>query len=205
MKNSIFTLTNGDRRKSPPRNAAGSGAVGCPAPLWRCCASQRSLPGNSFAAVLASACGRICASASACSGAIRASPILAILCLTLGIGANHRGVQLDRRSPAASVSRGRPPGANDGHRRNLRGVAGAPGDSTDLSWPDFQDFQRNCTLFDAFIVDRITGVTLAIGDRAESPDGSIVSANYFDAPWESVPSWGAASNPPKISAATLIP
>jgi len=62
-----------------------------------------------------------------------------------------------------------------------RGVAGAPGDSTDLSWPDFQDFQRNCKLFDAFIVDRITGVTLAIGDRADRTTGSIVSANYFDA------------------------
>ncbi len=62
-----------------------------------------------------------------------------------------------------------------------RGVAGAPGDSTDLSWPDFQDFEKNCKLIDAFIVDRITGVTLAIGDRADRTTGSIVSANYFDA------------------------
>jgi len=62
-----------------------------------------------------------------------------------------------------------------------RGVAGAPGDSTDLSWPDLQDFQKNCKLSDAFIVDRITGVTLAIGDRADRAIGSVVSANYFDA------------------------
>ena len=62
-----------------------------------------------------------------------------------------------------------------------RGVAGAPGDSTDLSWPDFQDFQKNCKLTDAFLVDRITGVTLAIGDRADRAIGSVVSANYFDA------------------------
>jgi predicted permease len=51
----------------------------------------------------------------------------------------------------------------------------------DVSSPDFADFQRNCKLFDAFIVDRITGTTLAIGDRAERATASIVSANYFDA------------------------
>src|SRR5260370_41897331 len=62
-----------------------------------------------------------------------------------------------------------------------RGVAGAPGNSTNVSWPDFQDFQKNCSLSDAFIVDRITGVTLAIGDRADRATGSVVSANYFDA------------------------
>ena len=62
-----------------------------------------------------------------------------------------------------------------------RGAAGEPGSATDVSWPDFQDFQKNCRLYDAFIVDRITGVTLAIGDRAERTTGSVVSANYFDA------------------------
>ena len=55
-----------------------------------------------------------------------------------------------------------------------------PGDP-DVSWPDFRDFEKNCTLFDAFIVDRITGVTLAIGDKAEVARASIVSANYFSA------------------------
>jgi macrolide transport system ATP-binding/permease protein len=107
--------------------------------------------------------------------------VLAILCLTLGIGATTavfswiEGVLL---RPFPGVA---------GQERMMavagtyRGVAGAPGDSTDLSWPDFQDFQRNCKLFDALIVDRITGVTLAIGDRADRTTGSIVSANYFDA------------------------
>jgi predicted permease len=52
---------------------------------------------------------------------------------------------------------------------------------TDVSWPDFQDLQRNCGLLDSFIVDRIMGTTLAIGDRAERVTGSVVSANYFDA------------------------
>ena len=93
--------------------------------------------------------------------------ILAILCLTLGIGATTavfswiEGVLL---RPFPGVAHQERMMAVAG---TYRGVAGAPGDSTDLSWPDFQDFQRNCKLFDAFIVDRITGVTLAIGDRAD--------------------------------------
>ena len=107
--------------------------------------------------------------------------ILAILCLTIGIGATTavfswiEGVLL---RPFPGVTHQERMMAVAG---TYRGVAGAPGDSTDLSWPDFQDFQRNCKLIDAFIVDRITGVTLAIGDRADRTTGSIVSANYFDA------------------------
>jgi predicted permease len=107
--------------------------------------------------------------------------ILAILCLTIGIGATTavfswiEGVLL---RPFPGVVHQERMMALAG---TYRGVSGAPGDSTDLSWPDFQDFQRNCKLFDAFIVDRITGVTLAIGDRADRARGSVVSANYFDA------------------------
>jgi len=115
---------------------------------------------------------------------LRRSPgftILAILCLTLGIGATTavfswiEGILL-RPFPLVP------------HQERLmaiagtnRGVAGAAGSSTDISWPDFLDYQKNCTLIDAFIVDRITGTTLAIGDRAERTTMSIVSANYFDA------------------------
>jgi len=107
--------------------------------------------------------------------------ILAILCLTIGIGATTsvfswiEGVLL---RPFPGVAHQERMMAVAG---TYRGVSGAPGDSTDLSWPDFQDFQRNCKLIDAFIVDRITGVTLAIGDRADRARGSVVSANYFDA------------------------
>jgi len=107
--------------------------------------------------------------------------ILAILCLTIGIGATTavfgwiEGVLL---RPFPGVAHQERMMAVAG---TYRGVAGAPGDSTDLSWPDFQDYQRSSKLFDAFIVDRITGVTLAIGDRAERARGSVVSANYFDA------------------------
>ncbi len=103
--------------------------------------------------------------------------ILAILCLTLGIGANAavfswvEGI-LFRPYPAVS------------HQERLLALAGtARGETgaTALSWPDFVDFERNCTLFDTFFVSKITGTTLSIGDRAERTVGSIVSANYFDA------------------------
>ena len=111
---------------------------------------------------------------------LRRSPafsLLAILCLTLGIGANAtvfswiEGILL-RPYPLVS------------HQERLMAVSGTnrevAGDP-DMSWPDYQDLQRNCTLFDAFIVDRITGITLATGDRAERAPASIVSSNYFDA------------------------
>ena len=111
---------------------------------------------------------------------LRRSPgfsILAILCLTLGIGSNAavftwiEGILL-RPFPLVA------------HQDRMMAIAGwnrdVPGDP-DVSWPDFQDFEKNCTLFDAFIVDRITGVTLAIGDKAEVARASVVSANYFDA------------------------
>jgi macrolide transport system ATP-binding/permease protein len=103
--------------------------------------------------------------------------LLAILCLTLGIGANAtvfswiEGILL-RPFPLVA------------HQERMMAVAGTnrgvPG-HTDVSWPDYQDFAKNCTLFDAFIVDRITGITLSIGDRAERAPASIVSSNYFDA------------------------
>jgi predicted permease len=111
---------------------------------------------------------------------LRRSPgfsILAILCLTLGIGANAavfswiEGI-LFRPYPAVA------------HQERLLALAGtARGevDATALSWPDFVDLQGSCTLFDSFFVSKIMGTTLSIGDRAEVTTGSIVSANYFDA------------------------
>lgn len=111
---------------------------------------------------------------------LRRSPgfsVLAILCLTLGIGSNAavfswiEGILLRPFPLVQSQDR-------------MMAIAGwsrdVPGDP-DVSWPDFQDFQKSCTLFDAFIVDRITGISLNIGDHAESVTSSVVSANYFDA------------------------
>jgi macrolide transport system ATP-binding/permease protein len=111
---------------------------------------------------------------------LRRSPgfsILAILCLTLGIGANTavfswlEGI-LFRPYPAVT------------HQEQLlaiTGMARGESDPTPISWPDLLDLQRSCTLIDSFIVNKIMGTTLSVGDRAEVTVGSIVSANYFDA------------------------
>jgi putative ABC transport system permease protein len=111
---------------------------------------------------------------------LRRSPgfsLLAILCLTLGIGANAavfswiEGI-LFRPYPAVA------------HQERLVAIGGTSRDEprgAPLSWPDFQDLQRSCTLCETLFVSKITGTTLSIGDRAERTTGSIVSANYFDA------------------------
>jgi predicted permease len=107
--------------------------------------------------------------------------LLALFCLTIGIGANAtvfswiEGILLRPYPLVAHQERMMALTSTE------RGVAGAVGNASGTSWPDFQDFRRECSLFDAFIVSRITGTTLSIGDRAERATGSIVSANYFDA------------------------
>jgi macrolide transport system ATP-binding/permease protein len=102
---------------------------------------------------------------------------LAILCLTLGIGANAavfswlEGI-LFRPYPAVA------------HQERLFAVAATvQGESSPdlLSWPDFLDLRRECTLCEDSFVSKITGSTLNNGDHAEVITGSIVSANYFDA------------------------
>lgn len=102
---------------------------------------------------------------------------LAILCLSLGIGANAavfswlEGI-LFRPYPAVA------------HQERLCAVAatvqGQSGPEF-LSWPDFLDLRRNCTFCEESFVSKITGSTLNSGDHAEFATGSIVSANYFDA------------------------
>src|SRR5258706_4402467 len=109
---------------------------------------------------------------------LRRSPcvsILAILCLTLGIGAHAavfswiEGI-LFRPYPAVT------------HQEQLFALTGtARGEPELTSWPDILDLRRSCTLIDSFIVTKIMGTSLSIGDRAEVTTGSIVSANYFDA------------------------
>src|SRR5437773_8608500 len=111
---------------------------------------------------------------------LRRSPgfsILAILCLTLGIGTNAASLSwiegiLIRPYPLVAH-----------HDRmfalncTTRGAEGFTG----LSYPDFLDLKKNSTLFESFIIDKITGTTLSNGDRAERAVGGMVSANYFDA------------------------
>ena len=109
---------------------------------------------------------------------LRRSPgftVLAILCLTLGIGANAavfswvEGI-LIRPYPLVS------------HQERLVALSGTVRDQRDqTSWPDLLDLQRNCTLCETVFLSNITGATLGIGERAEVATGSIVSANYFDA------------------------
>jgi macrolide transport system ATP-binding/permease protein len=103
--------------------------------------------------------------------------VLAILCLTLGIGANAavfswiEGI-LFRPYPLVA------------HQERLMAITGTSrGEAghTYISWPDLVDLQKSSTLMDSFIVTKIMGTTLSLGDRAERTTGSIVSANYFDA------------------------
>lgn len=106
--------------------------------------------------------------------------VLMILCLTLGIGTNAAVLSwiegiLVRPYPAVA------------HQDRMVALGGTKRGSTDfdgrnsLSYPDFVDLQKNCTLFESFIIDRIMGTTLSVGDHAERTSGGIVSANYFDA------------------------
>ena len=103
--------------------------------------------------------------------------ILAILCLTLGIGTNAavlswiEGILVRPYPLVAHQDR------MFAFNATTRGVTGYTG----LSFPDFLDYEKNSTLFESFIVDRIMGTTLSVGDRAERTPGGIVSANYFDA------------------------
>src|SRR5216117_1656244 len=103
--------------------------------------------------------------------------VLAILCLTLGIGTNAAALSwiegiLIRPYPLV-VHQDRMFALNCA----TRGAQGFTG----LSYPDFLDLEKNSTLFESFIIDKITGTTLSNGDRAERAVGGMVSANYFDA------------------------
>jgi predicted permease len=111
---------------------------------------------------------------------LRRSPgfsILVVLCLTLGIGANAavfswiEGILL---RPFPKV-------ANQDRLLVLTGIKPGESHPDSMSWPDFLDLQRNSTLIDSFIADKITGTTLNIGDRAQRVAASIVSSNYFNA------------------------
>src|SRR5207248_3915738 len=104
--------------------------------------------------------------------------ILAILCLTLGIGANAavfswiEGVML-RPYPAVQ---------DEDSLYVIAGTAPEATKGTDISWPDFKDLERNATTIQAFIADRIKGAVIGLVDqKGERAPGSLVSSNYFDA------------------------
>src|SRR5437588_320637 len=79
--------------------------------------------------------------------------LLAIFCLTLGIGANAAVFSWME----GLLFRPYPLVANQERLVALTGTTQA--DRTGLSWPDFLDLQRNCKLFDAFFVSKIIGNT----------------------------------------------
>jgi predicted permease len=111
---------------------------------------------------------------------LRRSPgfsILALLCLTLGIGTNAAVLSWIE----GILIRPYPLVPHQDRMFALIGTTrGVPGNNG-LSYPDFVDLEKNSTLFESFIIDRITGTTLSVGDRAERATIGIVSANYFDA------------------------
>src|SRR5947199_4331258 len=101
--------------------------------------------------------------------------ILAILCLTLGIGTNAAALSwiegiLIRPYPLVA------------HQDRMVALSGTirGGERSGLSYPDFLDLEKNSTLFESLIIDKITGTTLSNGDRAERAVGGMVTANYFD-------------------------
>src|ERR1700674_2392009 len=97
---------------------------------------------------------------------LRRSPgfsILAVLCLTLGIGGNAavfswvEGILFRPYSAVAHQDRLVALDANS------RGTSGYQG----LSTPDCEDLEKSCTLVESFIVSGITGASMGIGNRAE--------------------------------------
>jgi predicted permease len=111
---------------------------------------------------------------------LRRSPgfsILAILCLTLGIGTNAAVLSWVE----GILIRPYPLVAHQDRMFALNATTRGQEGFTGLSYPEFLDYEKSSTLFESFIVDRITGTTLSVGDRAERASGAIVSANYFDA------------------------
>jgi macrolide transport system ATP-binding/permease protein len=102
---------------------------------------------------------------------------LAILCLTLGIGTNAAVVSWIE----GILIRPYPLVARQDRMFALNATTSGVTGYTGLSYPEFLDYEKNSTLFESFIIDKITGTTLSVGDRAERATGGIVSANYFDA------------------------
>src|SRR5437867_8525628 len=103
--------------------------------------------------------------------------ILAIVCVTLGIGTNAASLSWIEGiliRPCPLVAHQDRMFALNCTTRDAEGFTG-------LSYPDFLDLKKNSTLFESFIIDKITGTTLSNGDRAERAVGGMVSANYFDA------------------------
>src|SRR3989442_13556587 len=98
---------------------------------------------------------------------LRRSPgfsILALLCLTLGIGTNAAVLSWIE----GILIRPYPLVQHQDRMFALVGKTRGVQEHNGLSFPDFVDFEKNSTLFESFIVDQITGTTLSVGDRGEA-------------------------------------
>jgi predicted permease len=103
--------------------------------------------------------------------------LLAILCLTVAIGANaavYSWVEGILLRPYALV-------ANQDRLVALVGMSRGTAGHDGLSWPDLIDLRKGSTLIEAFMANNITGTTISTGDRADHVTGGIVSSNYFNA------------------------
>ena len=100
---------------------------------------------------------------------------LAILCLTLGIGATTSVMSWVE----GILLRPFPLVANEDRMVAITGMDREG--RTDVSWPDLQDLRKSSTLIESYIAEHIGGATLSIGARAERATGSVVSSNYFRA------------------------
>ncbi len=100
-----------------------------------------------------------------------------LACLTLGIGTNaavFSWIEGILFHPYPLI-------AHEDRMFALSGTTRGATEGNPLSYPDFLDFQRSSTLAESFIVDRIAGTSLSIGDRSERASAGIVTTNYFDA------------------------
>ena len=87
----------------------------------------------------------------------RGFSILAVLCLTLGIGTNAAVLSWIERI----LIRPYPLVPHQDRMFALIGTTrGGPGHNG-LSFPDFVDLEKNSTLFESFVIDRITGTSPA--------------------------------------------
>src|SRR5262249_49807226 len=111
------------------------------------------------------------------------SSLLAVLCLVVGIGATAavftwiEGILL---RPFAGVAHQETLVALEATKRGADKKDIESG-YENMSWPDWLDFQRSTTRFDSFILSRVSGTTVSIGDRAQVVPMLVVSSNYFDA------------------------
>ena len=103
--------------------------------------------------------------------------VVAVLCLTLGIGANAAVLSWME----GILLRPYPGVAEQDRVVAVAGTATGTGGFDSMSWPDFMDLSRGTTSFSSFIASKITGATLTGSDRPDRLVGLLVSANYFDA------------------------